>query len=134
MKINEMMERWRRVKRRFGCKRLDAPCSIEHEYKDGPTSAFVRFDCAPADELSVVVGASWPTGITVERSRMDDAVAAAVLDVLSANEAAGLRCAVTLVEIKWTGTAPSDVAFYRATARAMTTLRDAHPWSAVAGR
>jgi hypothetical protein len=130
VKINEMMERWRRAKRRFAPKRLEATCTIEHEHG----GAFVRFECAPAEELAVTVRVSWPPGTTTERSRLDDAVAAAVIDALAAGESPCQRCVVTLVDAKWSGAGDDETAFYLATLRAMTTLRDAHPWTVVTKR
>jgi len=85
----------------------------------------VRFECAPAAELTLTIAARWPE--REDRRHLDDAVAAAVVDVLASSDTPRLRCAVTLVAIEWTEA--STLAFYCATAAAMTTLRDNHAWT-----
>jgi hypothetical protein len=137
MTFDDILVRWQQTKKRFARRRLDAPCSTVHEYKGSQsghpsTYAFVRFECKPADEFSLVVTATWPANLTPDyRHLLIDAMSAAIVDVLIAADSPHVGCALTCTEVKWDDVGSSEVAFYRATKEAMTALRDQETWSAL---
>lgn len=131
MNLDEVLDGWRQSKGRSRGKRLDAPCSRQHEYRGTQfghpsTYAFVRFDCVPADSFAFETQAAWPDSLTPDYcALLEAAMAAAIVDVLLAGaEHPHMGCRLTCVEVKWDEIASSERAFYRATRDAMISLRD----------
>ena len=135
MNLDEIFASWQQAKLRFTTKRLDAPCSVEFEYQDkqfghASTFAFVRFDCVPSENLSVEMRARWPANLATDYCRLvEDAIRAAIVDVLVAVDVPFVGVAITCIDVKWDDITSSEVAFYRAAKGAMTSLRDQHTWS-----
>ncbi len=108
MTFDDILVRWTEAKTRTARRRLDAPCSTEHEYKGSqhghPSSyAFVRFECEPADEFTLDVKAAWPDNLTTDyRHLLIDAMSAAIVDVLIAADAPHVGCALTCTEVSGT--------------------------------
>ncbi|MGD0525539.1 MAG: hypothetical protein ABSE49_10365 [Polyangiaceae bacterium] len=140
LRLDELLAHWHDCKTRFAGRRLDAPCSVEHEYQGKQwghpsTYAFVRFDCAPAPSLVFETRAQWPAHLTSEyRRRLEEAMGAGIVDALVAAEAPHVGCSLVCTEVRWDDVASSEVAVYRATRAAMTTLREAEKWSALPRR
>jgi hypothetical protein len=140
MNLDEILTRWRQCKSRFASHRLEATCSVEHEYRGkqwGHPSryAFVRFECAPADHLVFEMRARWPSHLTADYcGLLHDAMSAAIVDALVAAEAPRIRCSLTCVEVKWDDVTSSEMAFYRATRAAMNTLCEREEWSPIPRR
>jgi hypothetical protein len=136
MNMDEAVDRWRQSKSRGRSKRLDAPCSRQHEYRGRQfghpsTYAFVRFDCVPADSFAFETRAAWPNSLSPNYcALLEAAMAAAIVDALLAGvEDPHTGCRLTCVEVKWDEVASSERAFYRATREAMISLRDEATWS-----
>jgi len=107
--------------------RLSSAKSIEHEFRGQfghPTSyAFVRFDCAPDDELSFEARALWPTNVPEEyRRELELAIAEAIADALLVGVYPHTGCALTLVEVRYNEIGSSVAAFMEATKSAMVQL------------
>jgi hypothetical protein len=128
MNFDEILTTWRQWKGGLAGWRLDAPCTIEHEYQSKQwghpsTYAFVRFECFPADHLVFNTQAKWPAHLTADYCRLlQDAMSAAIVDVLVATDYPHVGCSLLCVEVKWDDVASSERAFYRATRAAMTML------------
>jgi hypothetical protein len=137
MTFDEIVTCWRRTRSRFGHRRLVAACAKEHRYQGQQvghpsTFAFVRFECAPADGLTFELRAPWPEHLTPEdRSRLVDAMVAAVVDVLATGDTPHLGCALACVGVEWDDVASSEQSFYAATRAALTALRDEEAWARV---
>jgi hypothetical protein len=133
--LDDLLATWRRCKTRFTGRRLDAPCSVEHEYQGKQwghpsTYAFVRFECAPAQSLVFEMRVQWPPHLTADYRRLlEEAIGAAIVDALVAADRPHIGCSLTCTHVKWDDVASSEFAFYRATRAAMTTLRDSEKWS-----
>lgn len=82
------LEELRDAKRLRNFYRLASSVTVEHEFRSGqfghPSSdAFVRFECAPADDLSFESRASWPSTVTEgDRTHVEFAVAETAADIL----------------------------------------------------
>ena len=138
MTYDELLDGWRQSKRRSRPRRLGAPVSVEHEYQGKQwghpsTYAFVRFECRPADDLTFELQGDWPPQLDADYRRLLlNAMSAAIIDVLVANaNPPHTGCAVTCTEVRWDDITSSEMAFYRATRAAMTTLLEQHDssWS-----
>jgi hypothetical protein len=135
--LDDLLVTWRRCKSRFAGRRLDAPCSVEHEYQGKQwghpsTYAFVRFECTPAESLAFDMRAQWPPHLTADYcEQLRDAMSAAIVDALLATDHPHLGCSVTCTEVKWDDIASSEVAVYLATRAAMTDLREKEKWSLI---
>jgi hypothetical protein len=136
MDLDETLTAWRRCKSRVARYRLDAPCSIEHEYQGRQwghpsTYAFARFECAPAEHLVFEMRAKWPDHLTADYcGLLRDAMSTAIVDVLVAADDPHVGCSLTCIDVKWDDVASSERAFYRATRAAMATLCE-RKWSLV---
>jgi hypothetical protein len=134
MKLDEILGRWRGWKGRIGGRRLVTPCTVEHEYQGKQwghpsTYAFVRFECAPAQELVFEMLGEWPPHLTADYCRhLHDAMSAAIVDVLVATDDPHTGCSLNCSEVKWDDVTSSEQSFYRATKAAMTALRE-REWS-----
>jgi len=100
---------------------------VQHEFRSQfghPSScAFVRFECAPADDLSFESRAFWPSTVSEgDRTQVELGIAEAVADVLleGVNEHSG--CAIVLVDVRWDDVGSSVAAFMKATKSAMQQL------------
>lgn len=135
MNYDDILTGWRQCKNRFAKRRLDTACSVQHEFRGKQyghpsTYAFVRFECAPAEELAFEMRAVWPAQLGTAYCRLlHDAMSAAIVDVLVAADEAHVGCALICAEIKWDEVASSERAFYLATSAAMTALREQQKWS-----
>jgi hypothetical protein len=113
--------------------RLTSSTVVEHEYRrcSGHLSyAFVKFECAPAKELSLDVVAQWPSTVPEEyRSLLELAIAEGVADVLLDGLHQHTGCAVTLVKIGYNEIESSEHAFMMASRRSMEDLLKAE-WTA----
>lgn len=132
------MEKFRESKRSRPFRRLAAATTVEHEYRGQmghPSSyAFVRLECAPADELSFEVRLTWPSNVPKEdRSGIEQSVAESVADALLDGVYQHSGCAVTLVEVRFDDVGSSQAAFMRATRHAMQDLL-ACKWESVPKR
>jgi len=81
------MERLRDAKRSRNFHRLRSSQTVQHEFRSQfghPSScAFVRFECAPADDLSFESRAFWPSTVSEgDRTQVELGIAEAVADVL----------------------------------------------------
>jgi hypothetical protein len=137
--LDDLLATWSRCKSRFTGRRLDAPCSVEHEYEGKQwghpsTYAFVRFECAPAESLVFEMRAEWPPHLTADYcDLLRDAMCAAIVDALVAADCPHLGCSLACTEVRWDDVASSEFAVYRATRAAMTHLREKERWSFVRG-
>ena len=59
---------------------------------------------------------------------LENAMCAAIVDVLVAADDPHVGCSLLCVEVKWDDVASSERAFYRATRLAMTTLCERGKW------
>jgi hypothetical protein len=137
MKLDDViLTAWRQWKGRLARRRLDAPCSIEHEYRGKQwghpsTYAFVRFECTPANDLVFKMGTTWPVHLEADYCRrLQDAMCAAIVDGLVGTEVPHVGCSLICTEVKWDDVASSEMSFYRATRAAMTALCE-RKWSLV---
>jgi len=110
-----------------GSLRLASSTIVQHEFRGQfghPSSyAFVQFECAPADDLSFQVRASWPPEVLEgEAVRIERAIAKGIADVLlnGVNKYSG--CAVVLVTVRWNEVGSSETAFMKAAILAMQNL------------
>jgi len=100
---------------------------VEYEFRGQfghPSSyAFVRFECATADDLSFQVRASWPPTVSEgDRTRVELGIAEAVADTLLEGIYQYSGCAIVLVDVRWDDVGSSVAAFMRATKSAMQQL------------
>ncbi|HTC92144.1 MAG TPA: hypothetical protein VK699_01680 [Terriglobales bacterium] len=121
------LEKLRERKRSRPFCRLISATIVEHEFRGNvghPSSyAFVRLECAPAYELSFEVRVAWPSNVPKdEQPGIERAIAESVADALLDNVYQHSGCAVTLVEVRYDDVGSSEVAFMRATRRAMQDL------------
>jgi hypothetical protein len=127
------MDRWqleelrkRKRDRHFG--RLQAATTIEYEYGSmrlgRPSSyAFVKFACAPANDLSFDSEAVWPPSVDAEESkRFELAIAEGVADVLLDGLYQNSGCVLTLTEVRYDEVGSSEAAFMKAAREAMSRL------------
>jgi len=68
MNIDGIVTRWALCKGRLASRRLVKPCSVEYEHQGKQwghpsTFAYVRFECLPAEALSLEVSATWPADL-----------------------------------------------------------------------
>jgi hypothetical protein len=82
----------------------------------------VRFECAPADELSFEAQVLWPPTALGEGPRFERAIAESVADELLAGVYQHSGCAVTLVEVRYDEVGSSEAAFMSAAKAAMQDL------------
>jgi hypothetical protein len=128
MNLDEIVGRWRGWKSRIAVRRLVAPCTVEHEFQGKQwghpsTYAYVRFECAPAEQLAFEMRSGWPRQLTADYcQRLHDAMSAAIVDVLVATDDPHTGCSLSCVDVKWDDVTSSEQAFYRATRAAMTAL------------
>lgn len=127
MHLDDLLAAWRQWKERPASWRLREPCVVEHEYHGKPvghpsTFAFVRFECRPADALTFKMTAFVPEAAKGERY-LPMGMAAAILDVLLAQEPARPGVALHCTDIGWDDVTSSGRSFYLATAEAMRQLR-----------
>jgi len=121
------LERLRDAKRSRNFYRLRSSQTIEYEFRGQfghPSSyAFVRFECAPADDLSFQVRASWPSTVSEgDRTHVELGIAEAVADILLEGVYQQSCCAIVLVDVRWDDVGSSVAAFMRATKSAMQQL------------
>ena len=121
------LERLRDAKRSRGFYRLRSSRTVEHEFRGHfghPSSyAFVRFECAPADDLSFEVRASWPSTVSEnDRKQSELGIAEAVADALLEGVFQHSGCAVALVDLRWDDVGSSMGAYMKATKLAMQEL------------
>ena len=108
--------------------RLEAATSVEYEYQGlqrghPSTYAFVKFACAPADDLGFATSASWPSTFdSKESERFELAIAEGVADVLLDGVYQHSGCALTLTEVRCDEVCSSEAAFMKATRGAMAQL------------
>jgi hypothetical protein len=121
------LERLRDAKRSRNFYRLRSSKAVEHEFR-GPfgqpsSYAFVRFECAPANDLSFQVRASWPSTVSEgEQTHVELGIAEAVADILLEGVYQHSGCAIVLVDVRWDYVGGSVAAFMRATKSAMQQL------------
>jgi hypothetical protein len=82
----------------------------------------VRFECAPADDLSFEAQASWPPTALGEGPKFERAIAESVADELLAGVYQHSGCSVTLVEVRYDEVGSSEAAFMSAAKAAMQNL------------
>jgi len=105
--------------------RLASTTTVQHEFRGQyghPSSyAFVRFECAPADDLSFEVCASWSAAVDKgDLTRFERAIAESVADVLLDGLYQHTGYTVSLVEVRY-----DDIGSSEAEAVAhLTTVRD----------
>jgi hypothetical protein len=134
MSFDKIVGGWREWKSRIVGRRLVTACAVEHEYQGKQwghpsTYAFVRFECAPAEDLLFEMRGAWPSHLTPDYCRLlRDAMSAAIVDVLLATDDPHRGCSLHCTEVRWDDVASSERAFYRATREAMTVLRE-REWS-----
>jgi hypothetical protein len=120
------LERLRDDKRSRNFYRLESVRTVQHEFRGQfghPSSyAYVRFECAPADDLSFEARVSWPPSALGEGPRFERVIAESVADELLAGVYQHSGCAVTLVEIRYDEVGSSEAAFMRAAKAAMQDL------------
>ena len=120
------LERLRDDKRSRNFYRLESPRTVQHEFRGHfghPSSyAYVRFECAPADDLSFEARVSWPSTTLGEGQKFERAIAESVADELLAGVYQHSGCAVTLVEVRYDLVGSSEAAFMRAAKSAMQDL------------
>ena len=121
------LERLRDAKRSRHFYRLRSSQAVEHEFRGQlghPSSyAFVRFECAPADDLSFQVRASWPSTVSEEdRTHVESGIAECVADILLEGLYQHSGCVVVLVDVRWDDVGSSVAAFMSATKSAMRQL------------
>lgn len=120
------LEKLRNEKRSRNFYRLETPRTVEHEFRGRfghPSSyAYVRFECAPRDDLSFEARVSWPPTALGEGPKFERAIAESVADELLAGDFQHSGCAVTLVEVRYDEVGSSAVAFMRAAKAAMQDL------------
>jgi hypothetical protein len=121
------LERLRDGKRSRNFYRLRSSQTVEHEFRGQfghPSSyAFVLFECAPADDLSFQVRASWPSTVSErDRTHVELGIAEAVADILLEGVFQHSGCAIVLVAVRWDDIGSSDAAFMSATKSAMQQL------------
>jgi len=79
------LERLRDAKRCRTCWRLNSSETVEYEFQafEPPRYAYVRFECAPANDLSFEARALWPPTVSDSHAtEVELAVAEGVADVL----------------------------------------------------
>jgi hypothetical protein len=120
------LERLRDDKRSRNFYRLESPRTVQHEFRSHsgrPSSyAYVRFECAPADDLSFEVRVRWPPTALGEGPEFERAIAESVADELLAGVYQHSGCAITLVEVRYDEVGSSKAAFRRASQSAMQEL------------
>jgi hypothetical protein len=121
------LERIRDAKRSRNFYRLRSSQAVEYEFRGQfghPSSyAFVRFECAPADDLSFQVRASWPTTVSEgDRAHVELGIAEGVADILLEGVYQHSGCAIVLVDVRWDDVGSSVAAFMGATKSAMQQL------------
>jgi hypothetical protein len=121
------LERLRDAKRSRSFYRLRSSQSVELEFRGQfghPSSyACVRFECAPADDLSFQVRASWPTTVSEgDRTHVELGIAEGVADILLEGVYQHSGCAIVLVDVRWDDVGSSVAAFMSATKSAMQQL------------
>jgi hypothetical protein len=121
------LERLRDAKRSRNFYRLRSSQAIEYEFRGQfghPSSyAFVRFECAPADDLSFQVRSSWPSTVSEgDRTHVELGIAEAVAVILLEGVYQHTGCAIVLVDVRWDDVGSSVAAFMRATKSAMQQL------------
>jgi hypothetical protein len=109
------LERLRDDKRSRNLYRLESVRTVQHEFRGQfghPSSyAYVRFECAPADDLSFEARVSWPPSALGEGPRFERVIAESVADELLAGVYQHSGCAVTLVEVRYDEVGSSEAAF-----------------------
>jgi hypothetical protein len=121
------LERLRDAKRSRNFYRLRSSQAVEYEFRGQfghPSSyAFVRLECAPADDLSFQVRALWPPTVSEgDRTHVELGIAEAVADILLEGVYQHSGCTIVLVDVRWDDVRSSVVAFMRATKSAMQQL------------
>jgi hypothetical protein len=115
--------------------RLASSKTVQHEFRGQyghPSSyAFVRFECVPADDLSLEVSASWPATVSEDdRTVFEVTIAESVADLLLDGLYQHTGCALTLAEVRYDEIGSSEVAFMKATRSAIQDLLGAD-WTVV---
>jgi hypothetical protein len=130
------LEGLRDLKRSRNFYRLASTTVVQHEYRGKQfghpsTYAFVRFECAPADDLSFESRASWPsTVLHDEQTQVEQAIAESVADALLSGLYQHSGCAVTLADVRWDDVCSGVASFMRATNFAMQDLLAAE-WTVI---
>jgi hypothetical protein len=132
------LEELRNNKRLRNFFRLASSTTVQHEFRGQyghPSSyAFVRFECVPAEDLSLEVRTSWPSTVPEDyRTKLERTIAESVADVLLDGLYQHTGCAVTLIEVRYDELGSSEVSFMRATRSAMQDLLAAD-WTVVIRR
>jgi hypothetical protein len=121
------MEKLRDAKRSRHFLRLASSQTVNYEflgqYGHPSSYAFVKFECAPADDLSFESRATWPSTILAgEQARFEVAVAEAVADVLFEGVYQHSGCTVVLTDVRYDEVVSSEAAFMKAAKGAMQGL------------
>ena len=121
------LERLRDVKRSRNFYRLRSSQAVQHEFRGQfghPSSyAFVRFECAPADDLSFEIRATWPSTVSEgDRTDVELGIAEGIADVLLDGLYQHSGCTIVLLEVRWDDVGSSVAAFMKATKSAMQDL------------
>jgi len=97
------LERLRDEKRSRDFYRLESPRTAQHEFRDphrhASNYAYVRLECAPADDLSFEARVSWPPTSLGEGPVFERAIAEIVADELLSGVDQHSGCEITLVEV-----------------------------------
>ena len=125
------LEKLRDTKRSRNFYRLASSVTVDHEFRGQfghPSSyAYIRFECAPADDLSFESRASWPSTVSEgDRAQVELAVAEAIADTLLKGVYQHSGCAIVLVDVRWDDVGSSEAAFMKATESAMQQLVAGH--------
>lgn len=122
------LEALRTRKRERHYYRLQTATGIEFEYQSAQRGhassyAFVKFACAPANDLSFVAKTSWPyTWDFKETERFELAIAEGVADMLLDGLYQHSGCALTLTGVRCDEVGSSEAAFMKAARGAMVQL------------
>jgi hypothetical protein len=121
------LERLRDAKRSRNFYRLRSSQAVQDEFRGQfghPSSfAFVRFECAPADDLSFEIRAAWPSTVSEgDRTDVELGIAEGIADVLLDGLYQHSGCTIVLLEVRWDDVGSSVAAFMKATRSAMRHL------------
>jgi hypothetical protein len=119
------LERLRDTKRCRTCLRLNSPETVEYEFRafEPPRYAYVRFECAPANDLSFEARALWPPTVSDSyATEVELAVAEGVADVLLEGLYQHSGCRVVLTDVRYDQIDSTIAAFMKAAESAMRSL------------
>ena len=122
------LEALRTRKRERHYYRLETATSVEYEYQGlerghPSTYAFVKFECAPAHDLTFVAKTSWPSTLdSKECERFELAIAEGLADTLLDGLYQHSGCALTLTGVRYDEVGSIEFAFMKAAGGAMAQL------------